>query len=448
MKGRQIRVALFALMNEIRTVAAGSAVLASGLLAPAALAQEAPLPAAEEQAPIDVAAPAGVTLEEAVEVAFRNSASLRVEAARIEEAKARVQSAETLPFNPEFEFLGGARFGADETTPDLEGALSQELELGGQRGHRVEAARAELQAAEASALSARRLLAADVHLAFADALEARELLAITRAQAELARQLADIAVRRLDAGAGTQLELNIASADAGRAEHALGVAEGMYAAARAALAASMGSTEPVLPVPEGDIVPEISDLPPLADLLAAAEANRADLQALLKLEEAARARIDLARAEAWPNLTVSLFGGREEANTIVGGGFAIPLPFFQRNQGAIAEARATATRTGAEREVARRSVVYELIAAYEQYRAGARALRTLRERVVGTTEESLDLLRRAFESGKATSTDVLVMRRTLFEVLQAVAEASVHVRRARIRIDVAAGLLPLPPSQK
>lgn len=387
----------------------------------------------------------GITLDQAVEIAFRNTPRVRALQARVAEAAGRLVGADTYPFNPELELSGAARIGADDTTGDVELGVTQEIELAGQTGKRADTARAELQAVRSDRVRALRLLAGEVHLGFIEALQAREMLEIARAEAELAAQLLELATRRLTAGAGTQLDVNVAAAELGRAEQAVGAATGELAAARAALAETLGLPPSELPVPAGDLDPVSRALPPLDDLIAAAEANRADLRALRDIEHAARARIDLARAEAWPNLRVRVFAGREEGtDTLVGAGIAIPLPFIQRNQGAIAEAEAAAARVAAERDAARLSVVREVVTAYERHQAGLTSLAGLRKRVLGTTEENLELLRKAFEAGKTGWTDVLVMRRALFDARRALIETSAQVRRDRVRIDVAAGRTPLP----
>lgn len=387
----------------------------------------------------------GITLDEAVEIAFQNAPRLRVLQARVAEAAGHLLGEETYPYNPELDLTGAARIGADDTTADFELGVAQEIELAGQTRKRAETARAELQAARSDRVRALRLLAGEVHLGFIAALEAREMLEVATAEAELAAQLLDLADRRLQAGAGTQLDLNVAAAELGRAEHALGAATGELAAARAALAETLGLSPAALPMPVGDLDVDAQALPPLSDLVAAAEANRADLQALRDIERAARARIELARAEAWPNLSVRVFAGREDGtDTMLGAGIAIPLPFVQRNQGAIAEARAAADRVAAERDEARLSVIREVVTAYERHQAGLMSLAGLRKRVLGTTEENLELLRKAFEAGKAGWMDVLVMRRALFDAQRALVLTSAQVRRDRVRIDLAAGRTPLP----
>lgn len=389
--------------------------------------------------------PTELTLEAAVETAFRNSPRLRVQRAQISEAEARVTTADTYPFNPELEVQGAARIGPDEVSGDVEVGVWQELELGGQQDKRVVVARAEVQAARSERSRFERLLAAEIHLVFLDALEARELRDLSRAEAELAEQLLGLAKRRLEAGAGTQLEVNVASVELGQAEQAIGASTGDYAAARAVLAEVLGLPAVSLPEPIGSLEPGADTLPPLADLIAEAETNRADLHALRDIEQAAHARIELARAEAWPSMRIGVFAGME-ANTeaLVGAGISIPLPFFQTNEGPIAEAEAAVVRIGAERDVARISVAREVVTAYERHRAGMESLRALSEGVIGTTEETLELLRKAFEAGKTGWTDVLVMRRALFDARRAHIETSAKVRRARVRIDIASERLPLP----
>lgn len=394
---------------------------------------------AEETAPLEL------TLDEAVATAFRNNPRLRVQAEHVAAAQARRLGAGIYQFNPELDFQAAARRSGGSTAGDFEVKLSQEFELAGQGRNRRGVADSELEAARREQQSAERLLAAEVHLAFIDALEIAERIAVAQAEAELSSQLLDLAQRRLEAGAGTQLDVNVASAELGRSEQAVGALAGDYAVARAVLAESLALPAASLPIPHGELAPTEGPLPSLSELVAAAEINRADLQALHELEHAAQARIRLARAEGKPNLRLGLFAGREGGtDTIVGAGLAIPLPFFQRNQGAVAEAEAAAAQASAEHVAARLSVVREVVTAYELYKAGSESLKTLRGRVLGTTEENLELLRKAFEAGKTGWTDVLVMRRSLFDARRALVETSARTRRARVRIDIATGRIPLP----
>lgn len=392
------------------------------------------------------AAPEEVTLAQAVALAFERSPRVAALRAELAEARARVAGADVYPFNPELEVEGAARIGADETTGDFEVAVSQAIELGGQRGHRTAAAEADLAAVRDRARRATQLLGADVHLAFLDAIAARERLAVAEAEMTLATTLRDLAAKRLEAGAGTQLDVNVALADLGRVELRVATAQGDYAAARVALAQAMGLPAPALPVPAGDLAALEGDpLPALPALLEAAEARRADLEAFRAQTRAAEARLAAARAGVWPSLGVRVFGGREEGtDTLIGAGVALPLPVFDRKQGDIAEALASIRRIEAERAVARLDVLHDVVTAHVRYEAATAVARRLQETVLGTLRESLDLIEKSFAAGKATWVEVLVTRTALFDAQRALTEAAASARQARVQLDVAAGRLPLP----
>jgi len=386
-----------------------------------------------------------LTLEEAVTTALRDHPTVTVARARIGEASGRLVGAETYPYNPELELEGGARVGSGQASGDFEVGLAQEIELGGQQGRREAVGEADLRAARADARGEMRRLVAAVHLAFADALEARAQLEVAQDEAALAGELLELARRRLQAGAGTQLDVNVASAELGRAELMVGAAIGALAEARAALAERLALPPGELPMPAGELAPEDGPIAPVAELIAAAQDNREDLRALAALEAAARARGELARAGAWPNLRVGVYAGREGgAETLIGARLSIPLPVVSRNQGGVAEADAALTRTRAERRAARLRVTREVVSAAERYRAELAALKALKERVVGTTAENLALLKKAFEAGKSDWTDVLVMQRALFDARRALVATSAQARRDRLRLDVAAGTLAVP----
>lgn len=388
-----------------------------------------------------------LTLEQAVAHAFARAPEIHAAEARLAEARGRLTHAETYPHNPVVEGESASRRGGGRRDVDFTVGVGQEIEIAGQRRARIEVASAELAAESANLWRARRLLAARVHLAFIAALEARALLAVSRRDRDLAARLEDLARRRLDRGAGTQLDVNVAAADLGRAEARAQAAEADYLAERAILAEAIG-LEPIrLPVPEGDLRAELEAIPPLARIVEIARTHRADLQGLRDLETASRARRALARAEAWPNLTVRAFGGHEEGtDTVVGAGVSIPLPLFDRNQGPIQVAAAHLARVRAEREMGEITVGREVVAAHARYQAALKTAARLRQLVLGTLEQSFQLLQRSFEAGKATWPEVVVIRRTLVDAERELTAADASARRAWVELQVASGRIPLPDS--
>jgi cobalt-zinc-cadmium efflux system outer membrane protein len=417
---------------------AGSARLALGQQ-PAPPPQLRPLPPASQE----------VTLERAVERAFAAHPELRAAEARLREAGGQRLDAETFPHNPVFEVEAASRDGADQNSTDFELSLGQEIEIAGQRGNRIDITRAELSAQRAGLMHAKRILAGRVHLAFVTALEAREILEVARRDMQLAEGLYDLAQRRLDRGAGTQLDVNVAAAERGRAEGRFQTADADYTVARAELAEAMGLDVTFSPLPQGNLEAKLHALPPVEELVESARETRADLQQLRQLETASRVRHALARSEAWPNLTVRVFGGQEEGtDRIIGGGLSIPIPFFHRNQGRAEETLASIDRAHAERLAAEISVGRQVVAAHARFQAGLHTAQKLRRLVLGTLEENLGLLQRSFEAGKATWPEVIVIRRTLVDAQRELTVAQAETLRAWTELQLAAGRMPLPEQKE
>jgi len=382
---------------------------------------------------------AELTLAAALAAAEAKSPELRAAAAAVEEARGRLVAARTYPHNPALEVEAADRSGAEGSTTDRGIALSQELELAGQRGKRADAARAGLAAAEARYARRRLEVSAAVERAFAETVRARELLAVAGADVELTRSLLSFEERRLEAGAGTQIDVNLARAAAGRAVRQLQEATAAWNEARARLAEATGLDPVAPPRAAGGLPVRAPGLPPLAELTRRALEERADLAALRRDREEAEHRVVLERSLAVPNLELGAFASREEGDELTGLRAGIGIPLFDRNQGGIAEAEAAVGRVAAEVAAAELAAGREVAAAYAHYRAAAEALAALEGLVVETLSESLDLLRRAVEAGKLSATDVLLLRRELVEGQREQIETAGELWLAKTDLELAVG---------
>lgn len=400
--------------------------------------------------PLGAAAQAvpGWTLTEALETAIENSPVLRGRQAERQEVASRLIGAQTYPYNPEVSLELADRSSPGGSTTDRVLSVSQELELAGQRSKRMAVADQELAAAEAVLERQGRLLVFQVESAFAEAIRARELLAVAETDAALAREVLAFSRRRLERGAATQIEVNLAQASAGRAERALRRARADYASARSHLAEIAGARPQAPPEPIGDLlVPDAEPLP-LEDLLALAFERRGDLLAAGQREEAAEATIRLAKAEGKPNLVVGSFFQREEAtDDIFGATIALSVPLFNRNQGRIAESRATRERLRHERAALRLAIEQEVVAAFNGLQAARAAAEHLRDQVLGTLDENVELLQRSFEAGRIGATEVVTLRREFVAGRREYIEALGDAWLARIKLDLAIGRLSLPQPQ-
>jgi len=383
-------------------------------------------------------APRELTLEAALAGAEANSPELRAGAAAVEEVRGRLLSARTYPYNPTLEAEGADRDGPEGSSTDRGITLSQEIEIAGQRGKRAAAAEAALAAAEARYARRRREVLAGVERAFAGAVLARELLAVARADVELTENLLSLEQRRLDAGAGTRIEVNLARAAAGRAVRRVQEATAGWQEARARLAEAAGLDPAAPPSPVGDLPTSGAALPPLDELVRRALDSRTDLAALRRERERAERRIRLERSLAIPNLEVGAFASSEEGDDLNGLRAGIAIPLFNRNQGGIAESEAESAHAAAEVAAAELAATREVAAAYARYRAAAEAVSALEELVVETLGESLDLLRRAVEAGELSATDVLLLRRELVDGQRERIEAAGELWLAGTDLELAA----------
>lgn len=399
--------------------------------------------------PLGVAAQAAPewTLSDALETAFENSPVLRGRQAERQEVAGRLVDAKTYPYNPEVSLELADRSSPDASTTDRSLSVSQELELAGQRRKRIAVADQDLAAAEATLLHQRRLLAFRVESAFAEAVLARELLGVATTDADLAREMLAFSQRRLERGAATQIEVNLAQASAGRAERSLSRAQTDYVSARSRLAEIAGAKPQAPPEPIGDLlVPEVEPLP-LEALLASAFEQRGDLLAAGQREQAAEAAIRLAMAEGKPNLIVGGFFEREEAtDDIFGATISLSVPLFNRNQGRIAESRSTRERLRHERAALRLAVEQEVVTAFNSLQAARAAAEHLRDQVLGTLDENVELLQRSFEAGRIGATEVVTLRREFVAGRREYIEAMADAWLARIELDLAVGRLSLPQS--
>jgi len=382
-----------------------------------------------------------LTLEESVAEAFARSPGLKARRAVVEQAEGRLITAKTYPFNPEITVEAARRSSGGASVYDRGVAVTQEIEIAGQRGLRINEVTAELEAARVEFRRDEQLLAADVRAAFAEALRAGEILAVERVNAELVRNLAQIARKRFDSGAIAQMEVNLARVQVGRAERELHLAEGGYAVARSVLAEIVGLDPSDPPAPDGQLELPAREPPALSQLIAGALEHRSDLQAFRETAEAARARIELARRDAVPNLTIGAFVGREDGvDRLAGGGFGIRIPLFNRNRGAIAAARASHRQTLADTDTMELRVRQDVAAALARFRAATAAASTLQQQVLGTLRENLGLLQRSFEAGKVDWTEVLVFRREFVDTQRDYIDTVTDAQLAAIELDLAVGL--------
>jgi len=387
--------------------------------------------------------PSPLTLERALGLAKQNNRIARAARLRIGEAHGNLTGASMLLVNnPEVAASAGPRFSAQagqDPTLDLDIGIEQRFEIGGQRGDRIDRARADLEAARASSDDVQRVIDLAVALAFYEALGNKQRLDILERNEQLARDLANAARRRLEAGESTPLELNTARIRFAEAQRQTIGARTAVRSSTVRLAEMLGFAPGTELSFSGDL-PTQQSAPSMDALLARARRSRPDLVAAERRVAAARASVDLADAEAWPDIAVGVFYRQEEASQIIAAGLRLPIPLFNRNQGDRQRARALLDRRIAEREAVDLSVASEVQQAFLAYNQARQTLDLYDGEVLQAQHESLDLLRRAFEAGEVGIPDVIVVQRELLAGQEGFLDARLDLARALANARASASL--------
>ena len=353
-----------------------------------------------------------VTLREAVALVLLRNPELRAFAFELRAAEARRLQAGLRP-NPELAFtvenLGGTLPLSD---PELTLSLGQLIELGGKRRARLEVARREAAVINLDYEAARLVLLFEVHRRFLEALAAENLLRLSQESVRIAEEMLDTVRLKVRAGNTSPAEATRSEVELAKARLEMEVVSQKTLLLRSRLAMLWGEPRAEFRSISGSLDSLVA-LPSL-DTLLVATAKSPELE---RWEEEVRfraARLALARAERVPNLDLQAgYRALLESNdhTFVAGLF-LPLPFFNRNQGSVAEADLLASKTTellASAKLSRRLQVVEAYSALSQERTRIEALR---DEVIPGARRAYSDLRLGYERGRFSYLDLLEARRT------------------------------------
>jgi len=428
-----------------RTLTAAAIVVASAW-AREAVAHDGP------QQPVSCSGP----LDANVVVRCALAASPEVRAARAELAAAggrRASAGVWLPSNPTVAALvSNRRRPPPESASVLNWSvvLSQELEIAGQRGARVDAVDAEVAARARRVGVAEQEVAAGALMAYYEAIAAQETVRFAAELAQTAQTLAAFAEGRAKEAMLAGVEADVARAEATRIGLGRFEAERRLAESRAALAILLDVDAGGLVLPAVLAVPP-SQLPAGGSLEDQALRLRGEVAAAEMERQVLERRLALVRRERVPNLTLSAFAERGEINDrILGVGLSVPLPLpapvGRTRAGEIAETMAQIRAAESSEELVRRRVRLEVARAQAALKARQGAADLFAGDLLKRARTNLSSLREAIASRQLSLREALQWQRTFIELLQA--DIAVRLGSALAWVDLrrVAGL-PLAASQ-
>lgn len=379
--------------------------------------------------PLRIASP-----EEAVAAALQRSPALGAAEAALAASRGNLTQAGLLP-NPSLgisaENIGGTGRYRGTTAAETTYQLSQRLELGGQRGARIGVARTEVALAGRDLAATRLDLVRAARQAFAEAVAGRRAVRIATDAVRLAEQVLGAARERVSAGREPLLQQRRAEVQLATARLALSRAEREAEAARRGLAVLLAAGDVTL-APADRWFDEIGPDP--AGRGAGQAADNPDFARWREEVARASAILGLERRRAVPDLTVGAglrrFSDSNDTAAVVN--LTLPLPVFDRNQGAIARAGADVTRSERLAELNQRALAASLTDAGQRLQTAWREADGLRRVVLPGAEQAFAFAREGYAAGRFSLLEVLDAQRTLLEARHQLNAAlrEVHLRRA------------------
>lgn len=294
-------------------------------------------------------------------------------------------------------------------------------------------------AAELEVLDAERRFIAEARSHAIKMLALEKQRALRQQQTELAHKLSDFAKGRAEKGELSPLDAGQAQVDAQR----LLLESRRLENERISI---LGTLKPMLGVAPGESIVISGDLPALVMPGVMSWQRRADYQMAQTKTQAAQTDAALAKSKRMQDVSAGFFSAQEKQQGVntgyVGFRISIPLPFWNRNQGEIAEKNATVERQRLEVEALGKQIASEADTARKEMQANADLVRETRDKLLPLVQEQTQKLEKAYESGQTDLLTVLRARDQRLQLEAAALDAMRDFHLARIRYEAAVGTHP------
>jgi outer membrane protein, heavy metal efflux system len=349
--------------------------------------------------------PSGKTeLSTFIQLAWQSNPKIEESQARVEAARARQKAASRWLRNPEIEFEQEDVEG-EELTQTF--GLSQEIDLTGKSFASGKVAKFEYRAVEAT----HDLVLQDVTLSILEALidsqTQRESAGLYKRRTELMTRFVGLATQKREAGDIGESELNLAKL--ALAETLMGQAESLSGLARSErdLQAAIG-----YPIASPADLPGLPQQMPVALLdTYALDDTIMDLPSLRVLRnelDASRAAITSARLKKLPDPTISVRGGTEAGQDIVGLSVSFPLNVLNPFRAEVDAAKHDATAQDRAFYGALYAAKPALLASKQRYDVTLAAWEAWNSTGAGAISNQIESLDLKYAVGELSATDYLV----------------------------------------
>jgi cobalt-zinc-cadmium efflux system outer membrane protein len=397
-----------------------------------------PQPTKKDTILLDVEPTGHLTLKRAASLALLRNSELAAFSWEIRAREARALQASLLPnteIGIELENVAGSGNyrGFDQTETTI--SLTQRLELAGKRAKRTSVAVLGSDLAAWDYEIKRLDVFTQVTQAYMDVLSSQQLAALNTELVELARAVLDMVGRRVQAGATSPAEESRANVALSNAQIELARSRRELDAARRRLAATWNSTDPTFQQAGGTL--ETTLMIPAFEQLQARISQSPEIARWMVEMERRQAILSLEKAQAIPDPDFGAGYRRlneSDANALVFA-LSVPIPFFDRNQGAIEEARARLNQGDWQRLSTELRIQVLMTNAYQALSTAFDEASMLQTAVLPQAQKAYDTINDGYNLGKFQFLDVLDAQRTLFDARSQYIRALTDYRKARADLE-------------
>lgn len=359
-----------------------------------------------------------LTLGQAITLADENNLELRSFRESLGIARGQLTGAKLFPTNPQLDFIYfNAKPIATESTGGAEFSLglSQEFEIGGQRRYRTRAAQSTINKVEAEVGRVQWMLVGDVRETFYQVLLQQERLDLANQVISLTQDLVSRTRGQFSAGYAAEFEVNFAKLELQKAFREKARVMNRLEVSKYRLNNLLGRPWETEFTSAGELgyqplEAEVERLKPYA------VKNRRDLKSFKFNQQAAQSEINLARSLRIPNLKFSLLYDKEVSANTVGALVSLPIKLFNRNQGGIATSLASLRTAEVKYSFLKSLIEKEVASAYSEVLLASKEVQLLEEGMLGTAEQNMDLVQKAYQRGEAEIIEVITAQRNFVDI--------------------------------
>ncbi|MFV1975353.1 MAG: TolC family protein [Candidatus Scalindua sp.] len=359
-------------------------------------------------------------IQQAVDLAIEKNLELKSFQESLGISRGQLTGAKVFPTNPEFTvayFNANPleRSGQSGRVSEYSLILSQEFEIGGQRGDRTQVAQSTIDKVESEVERIKWVLVGDVLGSFYQVLMQQERLDLSSRVILLTEDLVSLTENKFAAGYAPEFEVNFAKLELQTALREKARVLNQLQVAKYSLNNLMARPWET----EFEAIGDLSYQPLTFDmerLKVYAVQNRSDLKALEFAQLSARSEINLARSINTPNLRFSLIYDKEFDKDRFGAMVSLPIRLFNRNQGDIASSIATQKTAETRYSFLKFLIEKEVASSYSEVLLASKEVQLLEEGMLVPVEQNLDLVQKAYQRGEVEIIEVITAQRNFVDI--------------------------------